>query len=128
MEYIYKKLIKPIWVWGWEHFGFGDVSQDQPNEDVSRHFMNGWKDSNLKFQFNDESERSKVRRATQVIKITPEITQNFTRCFWVGPFKGHFRVKSDWLKFWVWSFYFIFNQNWKKGTTKICQQCHLVSL
>ena len=85
MEYIYKKLIKPIWVWGWENFGFGD-SQDQPNEDVSRHFMNGWKDSNLKFQFNDESERSKVRRATQVIKITLGITHNFTRCFWVGSF------------------------------------------
>ena len=76
MEYIYKKLIKPIWVWGWENFGFGD-SQDQPNEDVSRHFMNGWKDSNLKFQFNDESERSKVRRATQVIKIALGITNNF---------------------------------------------------
>ena len=55
-------------------FGFGEC-QDQPNEDVSRHFMNGWKDSNLKFQFNDESERSKVRRATQVITKLHEFTQ-----------------------------------------------------
>lgn len=37
--------------------------------------MNGWKDSNLKFQFNDESERSKVRRATQVITKLHEFTQ-----------------------------------------------------
>ena len=110
MEYIYKKLIKPIWVWGWENFGFGD-SQDQPNEDVSRHFMNGWKDSNLKFQFNDESERSKVRRATQVTKITPGITHNFTRCF-LG---------------WV-ILFFNFCEIEKNGTLKICQKCHLVSL
>ena len=66
MDYIYKRVIKPLWVLGLKSFGFGD-SQDQPNQDVSRHFMNGWKDSNLKFQFNDESERSKVRGATQVI-------------------------------------------------------------
>ena len=37
------------------------------DDDISRHFLNGWKnDYDKKFQF-DESEKSKVRRATQVI-------------------------------------------------------------